>query len=671
MFGTIRPRPDGGNSRRLRRLLVLTTVLVCTITAAEALSETRVSVRDRTAVGLADGDVQWRLRHPTGWKLDEFRLVDDVRFQGRTFYGVGPDLVEVDPEIGHIENRWRFPARIDEIAAGNEALEVTVAVPAADDRETDEFAPTETVTLSYRPGEPVPGRGFWSIANFEHMASAFEAQSLTAESASDDDPSDADRFEFLGRRWRRDQTNPLIALRRAELAKQMGDETFADSLFETAADTEAIHWFDELLMWAMLEEHGRAELADQVYDRARRTMERRGIRPLRLTHQLLPLSVHGEFKSTVEKAIDRGDVGKVDRTVGRLSEVFPRFEGAQPAWSFLADWSTSRSSAAAERWQKRAERSQSAVEWHRFNEWAPAAGFWTIWIYALVLGLLVGGLALGLRPRPADSSSGERRTWSWFAAPTRGGVAGLVVCAGLCLPVSTSLLRANHKVSASTIAPDGVSTEGYGSPAVVDWLERQPDSEPRDAFLAYARSELKAAKRGARPESSGPDQGRLVDLYEATAGERFGWFSSAEIRSKPPGSIGLVDRFGSFSAALLGALGAAALAFLIGRALARFLPSASRWIRRGLPGAMAPHRLLVAPCVAAFAAAVVALVFEVDTMYVDLMEVGQVALVQFFRSNATDSLADPIPSRHWAWSLLVIVVVLHGVGLWREYHDEE
>lgn len=652
--------------RRLPRLLAGLVCLALGLLAAPATADIRVSVHehDRTVVGLDDGDEVWKLRHPSQWKLADRPLADAVRFEGRTYYGVGPDLVEVDAARGTIERRWRFPARIDELAAGERGLEVTVVVPAADARVDVGLADEVSTTLSYTPGDPVPGRGFWSIASHEQMASDYEAGQLAA-GPSGQDLSASEQFARLGDRWRRDRTNPLVALERAELALEMGDDEFADSLFETAAETPGIFWLDDLILWAELEDHGRPELASDVYDRARRRMQQRGVRPSRLNQMMVAMLVYAAFDDTLRQTHGDGDADELDRLLDPAARVFTRFEGATPAWTFLADWFADRGTAPqADRWRRRADQARSGLASHRLHHWAPAAGLHATLLYGLLLGLLVGGFALGLRSASRETDGDD--TSGWLSTPTWSGLAGLAICAALCVPVSTMFQRSHAKIEASTFAPDGIINDGYGSPAVVDWLEDQPASSPRDAFLDYARSELEAARRGNQSDAEGPPQTRLVELFEATSRERFGWLTSTGPHTKPPGPVGPIASLGYASSATLGGLGTAALAYLLGALLGWGLPPAARWIRRTVPGAAAPHPLLVAPSLAAAGAALLALLVELDTAYVDVMVPGASSLLGFFQSNPTDHMTAGDPTRYWAWALLAVVAALHVAGLVRD-----
>ncbi len=659
-----RHRPFGRLGAPVRLLVAAVAFLVVGALCGLASAETRVSMQDRTAVGYEGGEEQWRLRHPSRWRLDDDPLVEAVRFEGRTYYGVGADLVELDAGNGRIRRRWRFPARIDALDAEAQALRVTLVVPAAG--APDSLLPARvTVELEYRPGEPVPGRGFWTIEDHEHLASMYEARELGDDSSEEDSSSKAERLEQLDERWRRDRTNPFVALRRAELARELDREKVADSLFETAAETEGICWFDDLLLWAELENRGRPELADDVYERGRRRMKQRGVRPSRVTHMMMGMSVAGGIDETLRRAHESGDRRKIDDLFSQVVEVFPHFEGAAPTWRHLADWLDDREhAAAADRWRARAEEARGTVAWHRLREWAPAAGRYATLLYAVVLGLLVGGFALGVRATLRNSVPSADRT-GWPARPTWGGLAGLAVCAALSFPFGTMFQRANAKIEVSTYAPDGIQTDGYASPTVVDWLENQPSSPARDSFLSYARSELEAAKTGGRPAVEGPPQQRLVEVFEATARKQYGWFDSIREPESPPGGVGLVGRAGEMSAGMLGALGAAGIAFVLGALLARYLPRTGRWLGRLVPGAAAPHPLVVAPTVAAFAAAVLALGLGLDTAYVDIIEPNSSLLLDRFGSGASDRPGVPSPSRWWVWILLAAALAVHVAGLWR------
>ncbi|MFB6374697.1 MAG: hypothetical protein ABEN55_16610, partial [Bradymonadaceae bacterium] len=157
----------------LRPLLVIVAAITATVTCPEvasAESPTEVRLSERGLVGVGpDGKTRWTLPHI--FKIrdrhvdthDQYPRPDfpTVRLGDRVYYVMNADLLEIDPRLGKIVDRYRFPTQIVGLArADNGQLRVTLNFRPYEERTADPPDDSDMVVdVTYTPGDPAPGRG--------------------------------------------------------------------------------------------------------------------------------------------------------------------------------------------------------------------------------------------------------------------------------------------------------------------------------------------------------------------------------------------------------------------------------------------------------------------------------------------------------------------------------
>lgn len=649
-----------------KRVSVLVVLMVSTLLSSSAAADEPDSAAGDCTVEIFFAGVQcvddqderhWQIIHPATWHdiadfgEDASRIVEDhhellidddielvdhevdepvgpLEVDGRLFYAVRGDLLELDTRRGAVADRVRFPAVIDGLEPkGDDALNVELLYYDVDPRDYDTGETPERIhEITYRLDSTPPGQTDWSAPGVPPLAVVHDTSGVfdhvVAGDLDDDvigrdeeglltfdedlDEQGARRVvERLEKAYQRDPTNPFYQRHIGELWLHLGDDDRAAEAFELAANTDTV-WRELLDVSTALEDLGATEAGQRAFDRGAERLEEAGIASERhgtLVQLVMTLMHHPQDDvGALRDAIEREDVEEVDRLSERFARLFPYGEGAHQGWFALADWFEQRDRPElADKWRDSAETNfaeacgMTGPENRRLL--TIDRGFLVLLASGLALVLLLflvgvrGGLA---RRRMVDEDDHDDdpgvlprlKIWDF---------AGIALAVVVLMAVPFVLVAEARTINELADVPIEVADDGMASPIAEKTLEQLASSSARDELLEIARSEQEAFARGEDVLdkdnlcilNDGAFQrdsyGRLFDrLREGVLLDPVGDIVDDDLQfaAPAPDEVSGMSLWTAVSWLL-----PLALIFAVGVAVGRFVPPVGRWILRLVPGA--------------------------------------------------------------------------------------
>lgn len=620
--------------------------VVCALSSSGWAQAVGVEARPGAVVGLAaDGAQAWTIEHLS---LEDARAAPPMAvIGGRTVYGVGADLLEVDVARGVILARTRFPATIVRLAPEQSGA-VTVTLQGSD------YGATIEVPVTYRLGAPAPGRAAWYP--LAYLGARSDARRLALrgfKEASEYSPeARAEAIARCERAEAADPTNPWLTFFRGQLLQAAGRPDAAAAAFAAAADSQAATWSDLLALSSALEDTGAREPARRAWARGVERMRAAGVRPERMHTLISLLSLAPLPRRALEQAIAAADVERVDEIAGRVATLFPGLEQGDAGWRALASWMRGRGRAdLAAVWEERAAaaRAGGAGRWAalvaQMNRVLP-------FVAGAFLALLVAAFVLGARAGARRRAAGGR----WPVPRLRAGeVAGLIALLAIALVLTEQLARPlGRAVRYGTMAWE-VLDDGLASPSIEPWARQAlVPSAAREELLAHARAEQGALRAGGRAEGAPIEVATIQRAIEADPPlyERLRYASKGEVAQIVDGTFGATVPW----VRLWRAVPPAALALLfLGALVGFYLPRAARALALAIPGGAESLGILggVTMTAVAAAAGVLAGAWRMDGDASDAL--------RHFGLSRISPAATAKPA--WPWLLLAAAVVLHGAAV--------
>ncbi|MFB6375364.1 MAG: hypothetical protein ABEN55_20090 [Bradymonadaceae bacterium] len=387
-----------------------------------------VVLSERGVAGLQDGQRQWTLPDPM--RIRD-RAEDDTFYPDseldptivgdHAYYAIFADLWQIDLREGRVLERWRFPAQIVDLASKNDRLAITLNFTSISERDDPSARANNTLTVEYRPGAAVPGRGPATVlspfttqaeANLTLRYEAFQDHSPEKPDFSDlNATAQREGLEVLNARLRQNPTNPFYHVYRAVLLENLGKRQAAARALKSAADLEEAPWSDDLMLAATLESGGNLleidvdeALVDRVLERGIRKLREAGIRPRFATSKALAAALADALQ--IKEAVEARRPDAVDRRAQMLHDVFPNIDMGYVVWDRLATWFRRLDRPElADKWQTRARGADDNL-WYRTHYLASRAVDLTL----LLIVALALFLAMYPRPRtPGGPTPCERR----------------------------------------------------------------------------------------------------------------------------------------------------------------------------------------------------------------------------------------------------------------------
>ena len=681
-------------------VLVAALAAVTLPATAEAESTTEVELTEHGLAGVGpDGETRWRFPHAFRirdrqtdgeqmWPRPDF---PPVRLGDSVYYVMNADLLEIDPADGTVVDRTRFPTQIFGLERADErdALEVTLNFVPYDKRTAERPDDEDMlVEVTYRPGEPAPGRGPADLMStltpvkevVETLNYGAAGEQIRENGLSDLEPETYRRvLDQLRQRAARNPTNSFFGFYRAAILERLDRPERAREVLREAASITETHWFDDLSFAIYLESGGLtidtrvdSEVVDRVFQRGLDKMRSAGVRPAHMTSAMYMSLLSQRLR--LDKPFEQGDAELVDRRATMMAEAFPRAQYATFVWPDLADWFAEQGHPElADKWNDRADTAEESLWheiWSRTGHWMDLSLLAFVALaFAFVASMLVLGARAARRTAPDSTDPAGR-------LPGRLGwrdLAGVLLTVGL-LAVVLQVDRyytAQHMLAAQ--APvESFDSDAYGTPRAIDYLESLAPGEARDTWLEYANAELDALRAGTRAEREPPPIETLADAFAQTAWQnpnlagydfeettQFGAIPNAVPGAKQwldPG-----DAFWLLLPVILAGLVAGGLAYL----LVRYVPAIGSGLRWVVPGAARSAAPLGPVVCAAFVAPIVASIFHLDYL---ILELAAPSFAEYFGLGSLD--VSYARSRTWMYVALPLSLLVHAATLWWDYRSE-
>jgi hypothetical protein len=624
----------------MARLVMLALVVAIWLAPVGATAqELRVEARPGGVVGLApNGAERWAITHASligGGRRTPSTPIAPVMVGRRTFYAVDSDLLEVDAAKGRIIGRTRFPAQIGALAPAPDSPRLLVTLtpsgfpsPPTPDR----------VPVSYRPGDPAPGRGPWTgrlhpgpaFRDAVQLVKGFDGVESAKMTPAERDTA-VKAFEAAEAV---DLTNPFLRVFRGNLLAASGRRDDAARAYAAAAGVEVAAWPDLLRAASALEDADAREPARSAFARGRDGMTANGVRGPAVSSLFAALSLVGIPRRALKRAVEAGDADRVHELASRIAMTFPRLESLDRHAGAVATWMRGRGRAElAAAWSARAV--GTGRVWRRFEELL-------VRLDRLVPFLIAAFVVPPFVALSAGARSGARRRLQ----------ATDVVAVLIPLVAATVVLTATAGWSKSlgTYAslPAPILGDGVASPDVERWLGAQPASATRERLLEHVRREAKATREGGRADQPPLDQTAFLAVVESTPlTERL----RMAVLQSPMASVEM-----SSDPALWQLIVTTAVVFLVAWLVARWKPATGRstWMIPASPDSLHVVGGLV------FGLFLAALFTLLGADHI-LRAIAMPSLSIFEVPIVSPSEGRPA----WAWVVLALAIALQGWAAWR------
>ncbi len=525
------------------------------------------------------GEKIWVFHHKSLDVDDENQPEHPIRgplqFEDRWYYSVNADLLEVDVDRKAIVGRTHYSMPIKDLKVSQGRLEVVATYEPDED---------EAVAVTFEHHGESPGRGFWQQGILTSFRAERDVTQFLKEKKWESSAEDrASVAALLESGLERDRTNPFYHAYLGLFAHLDEDTETADAHFAAARAVDA-PWFDRARVCGLLHRAARTEEARQTCSRALEQMKDEKIRPHAMYDLVTFVSVMRHHHEAMRDAIEASEYERVDAIAEDMYRIFPMVEASSQAWRVLADWFESEGkSDLAKKWKSRSVEIESSPITQAF--WGGARRVDRALLVAVSIALLLpfAGLLIGFRTsrRKPDLEGGAK----WI--PRLSIAEGFSMVAILLLAFFSAHEAAQRITTIGQFAsmPLPLSSEGYGSPDAIDWLEEQPENDARDRLLEYAKYESARAEKGQSIEKTPPQADILVEAVESGASQSV-WSGFAE-----SGSFQIFERasFGESRAPPTPPLGVPALVvflffLMVGAALSRVFPGFVRKAAYVVPG---------------------------------------------------------------------------------------
>lgn len=605
----------------------------------------------------SDGTTKWRIEHPSLWDdVDSYLAREEERFPvgpilvgARAFYGVRADLLELDLEAGRVMRRRRFPApivAIESIEGRTDQVKIVINFV-----EWNATGTGEEIEIRQDLDAPGPSQNVW--AGKDYMLLSLSAK------------YDADWLKKRGdgvvEAAKRDPVNLfLLGHLEEELENGAGIARWTEAL-EAQGKAAGAAWTDGLaISWRLEAQEETRDLAEKVYEAALEQMSASAISPQRMSALINHIVRHLDALVVIEEAVQKGELVRVEALSERIVAISPLVEGGDYAWVSLADWLEAQWRD-GEVWRVRGERnrqdsfSMSGHDARRIDLLVPI-------MVGLMVALFLYTFLVGLR-------RGVKGTNPWVSASGLLDILGVLLVAVALISVNSMLVNHILIVGQIATAPVNLADDTLAAPDVEAWLENLAAGEARDRLLEIARQEREALEGG----FVRVDKTSVFELvHQAVMNDALRAQRKSLVSGQVANPLTTVSLGGGRTLHTLSFLGVVAfllilvLIMIVGGFVGRFVPVVGRWGPLMVPGGaklLAPlGGLLLAGFIAGWTAV---LGFDQVMTSITGAQSGQ-----YF---GLDSIVDQeyiSPGRLWAWSCIVVALVLHGIAVAIERHTE-
>lgn len=633
----------------------------------------------------SDGEVSWEIHHPSLWdEVEDYLARAEERFpvgpierEGRVFYGVRGDLIEVDPEQGRVVGRRRMVAPIEslEFAEDEEHLKLVLHfepdVPGADAVKVD---------LQLGVDAQVPAQNVWFGINTFHgrMTTSRDSDWLVERLENEESPS---IVEELSAAYERDPLNLFLLARLTSeehvetfLELEEGSDGLADAvsrqwnevLQESSLAAEP-PWQDYIAVsWILEGDSLGRDIGGDVFDVGLRKMLETGIEPERMTNLVSFVIANMWLREGIVEAVEQQDAQRVDDLSNRIYLAFPHVEGGEYAWPGLADWLEAHGES-GERWRERA-RENAERSYSLAGSDSRAADRLIAIQGGLSLALLLFPLLIGIqggRARRRQREGHEEGAPSWVPLLGFRHLLGLLLLLGAMVFCVFSMSTHVTVVGKMAQAPINVADDTLASPDVRLWLEDFAPSPARDELLEISNNEWEALLAGQRVEEK-PAVVHLVHEAVTADVRATQWELLKSGRLTNPLTTLEVDADGAGAGLdkipVLGFvpfLGLLAFLIFVGTLLGGALPRVSLWILRLVPGG-APALVPIGGLLLGGLFAALAAFMGADNI---LTSLAVPAFPKYFGLQDIASVEIASPSRLWAWMALGAAVLFQAAAV--------
>lgn len=451
------------------------------------------------------GQTLWAVSHPSAQRGAS--LHGPVLNGQVWIYALGGDVLELDRD-GHVVKRTPYPATIADLRLDGEKVWVTL--------ESQRGSATDSVEVLHT-GKSA-GSGPWGSFPFVALRLSQDLPINTPETLERDEWEPV--ISELIAAENIDFTNPILSAYLALGSSILEKDADADAAF-SRAQKRSLTWADDMMLCGVLERAQRVELAMIVCARAVARMKDSGIRPEALWSLILVVSTTGDLRKAMEVAIEGKDADSVNRIAGYLRAAFPYAEGAEYAWSSLAEWMADNGASEKARVWKAA--SGEVIS----SNIARAPGIQTriidlglLFMAAANLGLVMAGLALGIRAERRKPGTKNWRTW--IPTPTLLEAVSLLLFIGATLATAFMASREVALIAETMTMPMSATTDGFAAPEVVTWLDGFETTPMVSELRLHSKQDLEFLKAGLPVSPKPPRVGLALDVVRERAASRAG-----------------------------------------------------------------------------------------------------------------------------------------------------
>ncbi len=643
-----------------------------------------------------DGEVTWEIQHPSLWdELEDYLAQDEERFpvgpittgpaetgssmnEGRVFYAVRGDLIEIDPLEGVVVGRRRMFAPIGSLETAEGAVDQLELVL--------DFEPerpgAEKVEISVMMGLDAPGppQNIWfgMMNSFAGRMTAWRDSDWLVERLEDEERSVV--FEALLEAYQRDPLNLFLL---ARLTSEEHAEAFVGSRDGDRLSERAARRWEELLYytspsvgppwqdlvavsWVLEEDRLGREIGAEVFEVGHRKMLERGIEPERMTNLVSFVITHMRARDVIIEAVDEDDARRVDDLSNRLYLGFPYVEGGHFAWASLAEWLDDHGES-GDRWRERA-RENAEISYSLAGSDSRAADRLIAWQAGLALALLLFPFLIGIQggiARRRRREEGLNSAPAWVPLLGFRHLLGLLLLIGAMVFCVFSLATHVAVIGKMAAAPLNTMDDTMASPDVRMWLEDLAASPARDELLEISTHEFEALQAGRDIEKksfmvhlvheAGTADARATQWELLKSGQLSNPFTSLEIDADQSGAA--MDKVPAFG--LIPFLGLMAILIFVGTLLGSALPRIGLWTLRLIPGG-APALVPIGGVLLGGVFAALAAFMGADSI---LTSLSVPAFPRYFglQEIAVDVITSP--NRLWAWLALGTAVVFQAAAV--------
>ncbi len=631
--------------------------------AAEEICEVRAVNGGLACVG-PDGERRWEIHHPSLWDDEEQYLTGELeRFpigpvieEGRVFYAVRGDLLEVDPDAGKVIGRIRLPALIADVYGLGGSIQVVVGMAP----EWPLGADTVYREIGLHLSRPLRSFSVWygDGGTDVRFAARRDAEWLMERLEADG----KDVVEGLVRAWEADPTNLVLLAELMEARGDLGrdDGEFSRQWTEALAQrfTAGPPWQDLILVsWYVSE--GDMETGEAMFRRGKEQMLAAGVQPERITGLPSFVLLHMDGRKLIRKHLQAGNAEEVDRLAERMAVLTPLVEGGEVVWPALADWLESEG-VDGQKWRERAEYNRLHAKSFS-GEPARVADRWIAILVGTALALLLGAFSAGL-------IGGRRRKRLMSGGVRVRDLLGILVLLGVFQVGMMGLSAQMQVVGMMAGAPLGLFDDTLAAPGVYEWLGDQGQYGGATEFEHLQNLVWDDRLSMRLMGTMRMDRERVAEtLYSALRADAWGYqwhlMKSASV-SNPVALAGEVDSVWAdehqisilwWFPALIVLMGVGSFGMVAGR----YLPGLGKvfsWVVPGAAKSLGP----VGPVVMAMAMAAIAAFLGADSI---LAKIAQPAFPLYFGLDDLVGWMEVNPERGWAVACLVAAMVVQGAAV--------